>query len=502
MSISARIEYVRAEDLLDEPVPSERAPGPGISRRRQLGGVVLAATALPLLTLLLTDIRGALSLEGQVLLYLLVVVLVSLVGGLVVALLAAVAGALLINYYFVVPRHTLTIAHTDQAVALVVFVAVAVIVSLTVELAARRARIAEQASEQAETLSQLTTSDRKEPATLKAVLAKARETFNMEIVALRARDRDSGDWLDVESVGWAPPGKEAALRFDIPISHTLRLVGRGPALFAEDQRVLRAFAGAAQTAYEGRQLSAQAEEARALADVDRQRTALLAAVGHDLRTPLAGIKASVSTLRQTDVDWSEQERDELLATIEDSVDRLDGVVRNLLDASRLQAGMLSVQPEPVALDEVVSSALVALPGASVQAGVDVPEDLPLVMADRGLLERVFVNLLDNARRHGGSDRPIEITAYSGRETTKIEVVDHGPGVPLEQRERLFAPFQRLDDRSTTGVGLGLSVARGFIEAMGGAMAADQTPGGGLTIRLRLPLAPGKAERAPAREPGE
>jgi K+-sensing histidine kinase KdpD len=502
MSISARIEHVRADDLLDEPVPSERAPGPGISRRRQLGGVVLAATALPLLTLLLTDIRDALSLEGQVLLYLLVAVLVALVGGLVVALLTAVAGALLINYYFVEPRHTLTIAHTDQAVALVVFVAVAVIVSLTVELAARRARIAEQASEQAETLSQLTTSDRKEPETLKALLTKARETFNMEIVALKARDRGTGDWLDVESVGWAPPGREAALRFDIPISHTLRLVGRGPALFAEDQRVLRAFAGAAQTAYEGRQLSAQANAARALADVDRQRTALLAAVGHDLRTPLAGIKASVSTLRQTDVDWSEQERDELLATIEDSVDRLDGVVRNLLDASRLQAGMLSVQPEPVVLDEVVSSALVAIPGASGHAAVDVPEDLPLVMADRGLLERVFVNLLDNARRHGGPDGPIEITAFGGEETTKIEVVDHGPGVSLEQRERLFEPFQRLDDRSKAGVGLGLSVARGFIEAMGGAMAADQTPGGGLTMRLRLPLAPRKAERAPAREPGE
>src|SRR5215218_7216228 len=149
MSISARIERVRAEDLLDEPVSSERAPGPGISRRRQLS-------------------------------------VVALVGGLVVALLAAIAGALLINYYFVEPRHTLTIAHTDQAVALVVFVAVAAIVSLTDELAARRARIAEQASEQAETLSQLTTSDRKEPETLKAVLTKARETFNMEIVALKA----------------------------------------------------------------------------------------------------------------------------------------------------------------------------------------------------------------------------------------------------------------------------------------------------------------------------
>jgi two-component system sensor histidine kinase KdpD len=311
----------------------------------------------------------------------------------------------------------------------------------------------------------------------------------MEIVALTARDRASGDWYDVESVGWAPPGKEAPARFDLPISPTRRLVGRGPAPFAEDQRVLIAFAGAAQTAYEGRRLSARAKEASTLADVDRQRTALLAAVGHDLRTPLAGIKASVSTLRQTDVEWSDDEREQLLATIEDSVDRLDGVVRNLLDASRLRAGALSVQPEPVALDEVVSSALVAVPEAAGRTILNVPEDLPLVAADRGLLERVFVNLLDNAVRYGGDDGPIEIAAFSGHETTKVEVVDHGPGVSREERERLFEPFQRLDDRSNAGVGLGLSVARGFLEAMGGAMAADQTPGGGLTMRMRLPLAP-------------
>jgi len=500
MSISARIEHVRAEDLLEEPVPTERTPGPGISRRRQLAGLALAATVLPLLTLLLTATRDTLSLEGQVLLYLLAVVIVALVGGLVVALVAAVAAALLINYFFVTPLHTFTIAHADQAVALGVFVAVAAIVSGTVELAARRARLAEQASEQADTLSQLTASDHDEPETLRAVLAKARDTFNMENVALKARNRDSGQWYDVESVGWAAPGTEAPLRFDIPISHTLRLVGRGPALFAEDQRVLRAFAGAARTAYEGRQLSAQAREARSLANVDRQRTALLAAVGHDLRTPLAGIKAAVSSLRQTDVEWSDDDREQLLATIEDSVDRLDGVVRNLLDASRLQAGAVSIQPEPVALDEVVSSALMAVPDAAGQTTLHIPEDLPLVLADRGLLERVFVNLLDNAIRHGGADRPIEIVAFSGDQSTKIEVVDHGPGVSRAQQERLFEPFQRLDDRTNAGVGLGLSVARGFIEAMGGAMAADRTAGGGLTMRMRLPLAPPPPDRARGPQP--
>jgi two-component system sensor histidine kinase KdpD len=213
-------------------------------------------------------------------------------------------------------------------------------------------------------------------------------------------------------------------------------MGRGAALFAEDQRVLGAFAAAAQTAYEGRRLSEKAREAGELATVDRQRTALLAAVGHDLRTPLAGIKASVGTLRQTDIDWSREERDQLLATIEDSADRLDSIVANLLDAGRLQAGALSVRTEAVALDEVIGAAVLAVPGALGRVTVDVPENLPLVQADPGLLE----------------------------------------------------PFQRVGNGGTYGVGLGLTVARGFMEAMDGVLIADGSSGGGLTMRLRLPLA--------------
>jgi K+-sensing histidine kinase KdpD len=470
-----------------------------LSRRRQLSGLALALAGLPLLTLVLDGAANdALSLEGEVLLYLLVVVLIAVIGGVAVALASAVAGALLINYFFVEPRHTLDVAHADQAVSLIVFVVVAAIVSGTVELAGRRAHAAQQARDQAETLATLAGADLDEQETLRGVLRRARETFGMESVTLQARDRATGEWADVEQAGWGPAGKPAPVSFDVPISAALRLVGRGPELFAEDQRVLRAFAAAAQTAFDGRRLAERANQARTLADIDRQRTALLAAVGHDLRTPLAGIKASVSTLRQTDVQWSDEERQELLATIEESADRLHAVVGNLLDASRLQAGALSVQAVPVSLDEMVSAAVLALPDAVGRARVDVPEALPFVWADPGLLERVLVNLLDNALRYGSSGGSVEVRAFAGAGNAKLEVIDHGPGVSAEQRERLFEPFQRLDDRGNDGVGLGLSVARGFVEAMGGAMVADQTPGGGITMRVRLPLA--GARDAPARPP--
>lgn len=486
--MNPEITYVRSEDLLDDSVPNRVARALGLSRRRQLGGLLLALVALPLLTLLLDALRDQLALDGQVLLYLLVVVVVAVVGGALVGLLAAVAAALLINYFFVEPLHTFNVADADQAVALAVFVAVAGLVSGAVEIAVRRAQSAERARAEAETLSALTGPDLKEKQSLHEVLRRALETFRMESVTLKAREPGSSGWIDADRVGWAPEGTEAPVRFDLPAGPRLRLVGRGPALFAEDERVLESFAAAARTAYEGQRLSERADEARTLETVDQQRRALLAGVGHDLRTPLAGIKASVSSLRQTDVEWSPQEREELLATIEDSADRLDAVVRNLLDASRIQAGSLVVANQAVALDQIASSAALDLPEAAGRLEIAIPDDLPLVEADPGLLQRVFVNVFDNAIRHGGDEEPVTITAHAGADTAKIEVVDHGPGVAEEARRRMFEPFQRMDDGAGSGLGLGLSVARGFVEAMGGAMVADATPGGGLTMRIRLQLA--------------
>ena len=482
------VTYVRSEDLLDESTPKRLARTFRLSRRRQLSGLALAVLLLPLLTLLLDALDQELALDSQVLLYLLAVVIVAMVGGILVAVASAVAAATLINYFFVEPVHTLTVGDPDQVVTLVLFVVVAAMVSAAIELAVRQAHAAERAREEAETMSAIAGPDLEAKGSLREVLQRARETFRMESVGLRVRRRGSGEWVEVEHVGWAPPGEEAALRFDVPIGSHLRLVGRGPALFAEDRRVLEAFAAAARTAYEGQVLSGEAEEARTLATVDQQRTSLLAAVGHDLRTPLAGIKAAVSSLRQTDVEWSDEERAELLATIEDSADRLGGVVDNLLDASRLQAGALSVQLDAVTLEEVVAGALLALPEARERIVVDVPEDLPAVRADRGLLQRVLVNVLDNSLRHGGSDQPVEVVAHAGAESAKLEIVDHGPGIDKQHEEKLFEPFQRLDDHGPEGVGLGLSVARGFIEAMDGAMVAESTDGGGLTMRIRLRLA--------------
>jgi two-component system sensor histidine kinase KdpD len=242
----------------------------------------------------------------------------------------------------------------------------------------------------------------------------------------------------------------------------------------------------------------QAAQAEALAAGNRMRTALLAAVSHDLRTPLASIKAGITSLRQDEVSWSAADEAELLATIEEETDRLGSLIGNLLDMSRLQTGALQPFVTPAAIDEVALLALRSVPGGHT-VRVDLPEGLPLVRTDPGLLERALANLLSNAVRYSTGERPAEISAEAVGDGVVVSVIDHGPGVRPADRERIFEPFQRLGDQdSTSGVGLGLAVARGFVEAVGGRIDTAATAGGGLTMVVRLPIA--TTHREPERVP--
>jgi two-component system sensor histidine kinase KdpD len=436
-----------------------------VPARRQWAGAWLGLVGIPAVTAALAAAREHLSLATPVLLVLSVVVTVALVGGLRPAAPAALAGALCLNFFFTEPLHELTVERPQDLLVLVVYLAVAVAVSGVVDLAARRTAEAARAQAEAEALSSVAGATLAEQETLPAVLERVREVFSAHRVELV-----DGLGVVLAGVGEAATGDHEQR---LPAGRA-QLVVAGSQLFAEDRRVLAAFAEAAGTALEGRRLAEQAEAAAA---VDRLRTALLAGVGHDLRTPLAGVKAAVSSLRAQDVTWSEEESAELLATIEESADRLEGLVANLLDASRLQAGALSVTVERVGLDEVAAAAVAGLPGRE-RVRLDVAESLPPVLADAGLLERVVANLVENALRHDPGTVIVE--ASPGR----LSVVDHGPGIA--NPVAAFAPFQRLGDRSGGGVGLGLAVAKGFVEAMGGAIEPSTTAGGGLTMTVVLP----------------
>jgi len=457
-------------------------PGGGLAAMRQVAGLALAAAGLPALTVLLVALRGALALESVLLLYLLAVVVVAVVGGVLPAVVAALASVLLANFFFTTPYNTLVVDQRDSVIALIVFVLVAVTVSVTVDVAARSRVAAGRSRVEAEMVSRFT-AEPVSDTSLTAVLDQVRDTFGMTSVALLER---RGDQEHVAaSVGSPLRGSPA---ISLPAGEGVRLVAEGPELFAEDRRLLSRLAATAARAWEGQQLAGEAAQACELAQIDRLRAALLAAVGHDLRTPLAGIKASVSSLRQSDVTWTPTEREEFLATIEESADRLDDLIANLLAMSRLQAGALSVAPRPVALDEVAARALIGLHGSEVV--LDVPDDLPLVLADPGLLERVVANLLANARRFSAPETPVRVEAERVDGSVRLRVVDAGPGVPEAEWERMFAPFQRLGDRPTGGgVGLGLAIARGFTDAMGGTLTPSVTPGGGLSMTVTLRVAP-------------
>ena len=468
--------------------PALPAPSRGLGAPRYVAAVAVLVVGLPLLTAALVPERDDLSYATPVLLVLVLVVAVALLGGLRVALPAVGLGGLTLNWFFTPPYGRLIVERSDQLVVLGVYLAVALAVSAVVALAARRTAEASRASAEARELASLAGAALAEQQTLPDLLERVRLVFGMREVELLESGPDGWSVAASASADAPPDAGADETELRVPAGPALELNVRGPTLFAEDQRVLRHFAAAAATALEGRRLSAQAEAAARLEAADRVRVALLAAVGHDLRTPLAGVKAAVSGLRQRDVTYTEAERQELLATIEIAADRLQALVENLLDASRLEAGAVSVSAGPVGLDEVVGRAVLGLGEPERQRmHLDLPEGLPDVHADAGLLERVFFNVIDNALRYSPSGTIVTVRGRTRDDTVVCEVIDHGRGVPEQDRKALFTPFQRLGDRTSGGTGLGLSVAKGLADAMGVRITAHHTHPGGLTMRLTLPL---------------
>jgi len=479
-----RYPGVRGGSRVRQAAQPESSGDAAIGVRRRLSGALLAAGLLPLLTLILTAARPHLDLADDLLIYLVAVVTITVVGGFWPAVLAAVAASLLLNWYFTEPLHTFTIAEPRNLLALLLFVTVAVAVSSMVHLAARRAVQAAAAREEAAALLELAQTVLGGADSPAAVLDHLTRTHGGQA---ELTERAGGAWVRIAASNADAP-LAAATRIDIRDDLTLLVTGQAP---SATRALIAGYAAQAAAALDRERLRTQAAQAEALAEGNRMRTALLAAVSHDLRTPLASIKASVSSLRQTDVSWSEEDEADLLATIEQNADRLDALIGNLLDMSRLHTGSLQPFLRPTAVDEVAPVAVGGLDD-SLRLEMAVPDGFPLVLADPGLLERVLANLFSNALRYSPAGRPPELHAVLDGSTVRLEVVDHGPGVPDAQKERIFEPFERAGDRHP-GVGLGLAVARGFAEAMGGRISALDTPGGGLTIRVTLPAAPAASE---------
>jgi len=457
----------------------------------------LAAVLIPgVLAVLLLPFRHDLALSTVLLIFLLGVLANALIGGALPAALAAVIAGLLANLLFTPPYGSLTIEQPENAFALLVFVVVGVTVASVVDRSAVRAVQAARGRAEAQLVAAAATSviDAADP--LHAVLEQARAGFGMRSAVLLA----IGDGVPPRPVGTAgvdvPTGRDGVVNpddSDVAVTAgadwLLALYGRP--LTPADRALVEVFAAQAVLAVERDRLTRQAQQGERLRQADRVRTAVLAALSHDLRTPLATIKASVSSLRDRSVAWTEDDQVELLASADEAADQLDALLANLLDLSRLQTGAVVPVRRAVSVDEVVHRALIGLPLERVRD--EIPDDLPLVDTDAGLLERVIANITANALRHSPETATVrllagEVSDEFGRRV-QIRVADNGPGVAQDDREAMFAPFQRLGDvPHGSGVGLGLAVARGLAEAVDATIEVDDTPGGGLTMIVTLPIA--------------
>jgi two-component system sensor histidine kinase KdpD len=490
--------------------------------------MVLAVLLPPAVEVLVT-LAGYRNFSIIMLLHLAVAVAVAAIGGLWPAVVAAVLGTTLLNYFSADPVGSLSIADPSTLFTLLVFLAVACSVALAVGLATRRAEEAARSGAEATTLSELSLRILSSDGSLETFLEKVRSRLAVDAVTLLAgsgpaasagpgstgsatgsstgsrpgRGQGSNtEWAVVASAGTSPPVTHAAADHTAVVDsrYTLLINGGPPAgqpFSGQHQRMLAAFGAFLVAILERRQLVASMQDNQRLSEGNKMRTSILRAVSHDLRTPLAGIKLAVSSLRQEDVRFSPEDERELLATIEDSADRLDHLIGNLLDMSRITADSVNPLLGGLGWADVLPEALRGLPAGRIR--VELPPNLPRVEADAGMLERVVANLVENALKYA-PDADVVLTAragegiaLAGRPASEFRVVDQGAGVAPAAVLDMFRPFQRLNDSQRTdagrnvGIGLGLAVANGFTEAMGGTLAAEPTPGGGLTMVVTLPL---------------
>lgn len=459
----------------------------GLPRRRVASGLTAAVLLPPALTTLLLVDPFTSDLPLDIPIFLLATVVVALVGGVVPAVVAAVFSSLLLNWFFVHPVGNLTVSDPENALALAVFVLVGVLVALIVHLNVRRTEEAQAAQRESAALAELSHSLLGSTDQLPLLLQRAVDMFGVQAAAILRRP-PIGVAEVVAVIG----------EFDVlaPADHedaddTCELVLQPPGLPATQRLLFAAFAAHAGAILQRQELQRSAISAGQLARDSEARTALLSAVSHDLRTPLAGIKAAIGSLRSKEVTWSAADEEELKEAIEESVDRLEALVGNLLDLSRLQVGALVAHPRPTDLGEVIPSTLAALPDPDRVAWAIEP-DARSVLTDAGLLDRVLGNIAENALRYQPPTQPVTVRASRVADRVEIRVADNGVGVAETEQESIFRPFQRHGDApSGDGLGLGLAVARGLTEAMGGRVAAEPTPGGGLTMVITLPTQAGQ-----------
>ena len=478
-------DIIRASGAIDVHIVSHDAQakalrlprmGGALSTRRRIAGFAVLAVFGPLLTWLLVSSRSPEALTTDVLAYELLAVVVALVGGAFSSLIAALASGFALDYFFTKPFYTVTVNEPLHLVALLLYLLTAALVSVVVDRAARKTRVARRTAAESGLLQSVAGLVLRGEDAVESLLSRATEAFGLSGARLMTDGKVVANWGTTSD-------QVTEHRID---DHTV-VEFHGPEPDASERRLMSVIAAQLGTALEQRQLEETAKAVEPLAATDRVRTALLSAVGHDLRRPLAAATAAVSGLRSEWSKLSDQDRADLLETADEALSQLANLVTDLLDVSRLQSGVLGVSVMPVDPAEVIMPALDELSLGPADVEIDLGSDVPEMVADPALLQRVVVNLLSNALRYEPAGSRVRLAESSFANQVEIRVIDHGPGIPEDRRDDVMVPFQRLGDTdSSVGLGLGLALSKGFVEGMDGTLALEDTPGGGLTMVISLP----------------
>jgi two-component system sensor histidine kinase KdpD len=484
------------------------------STRRSVVGAVAALVAVAVLAAVMAPFRSHVSIATAALVLVVPVVLGVVVGGFVSGVLAVIAGFLVYDIVFIPPYGTLRVGAPQNWVALGVYVVVMVLVARVVA----RLDVARAQAHQRETeirrlfeLTDLLIGEKPVPELLDSIVSTVHDAFELDSVALLL---PSGPRLEIAAAAGEPfsadelaritpaPGKPTSLGTSpvgsggiqsVALSATGRPIGllglKGRLLSRHDRELLLTFANHIALTVERAQLRQQVLRTELLDEIDRLQKTLMGAVSHDLRTPLATIKISATTLRNPGADLGTEERLELLELIDDQVDRLNRLVTNLLDMSRVQSGALELRRRPIAVVDLVTEAVrgLGLTGRAEGIVLAMDGDLPLVDVDHLLIGQVLTNLLDNASRYAPENSPIVVSGLvrdDGR--VVVAVADDGPGVPAGERSLVF---QRFTGRgSTGGTGIGLWIAKAFVEAHGEQIWVQDSGGHGARFCFTLPVA--------------
>jgi len=464
-------------------VGDERAPSVRHRRRRrkaswrrQVLALVLTAAALPAMTAILTLVRSNLSLSTEFLAYLVVVLALTWWGGTLVGVVAALAAFGLENYYFVQPLHTLSVSRPDDVVSLIAFLVFAVGASILVSRFARRSYEADRARAEAQVLVKVVATVGTSHEDLLPLLDSLRAVFDASSAAILVQG-DRG-WQPVVVSGSETRDATAGTHFAIDDDHSLVL--DGVSLDAEDRQLVSAFAARIAAGFLTVNNVEDAAHRRVLADARARRSGLLRAVAYDLRGPLSTIEFKVTSLLDGAVTAPARVQHERLVEIEDEVKRLDRLAAQLIEVGRLEEGSVTPQLELTSIDVLVDGALATLDTRGRALDIDVAHDLPQFLTDPAMAERALAIVVGNACRFSRSDRPVRITAGVTGDALELLVIDRGPGMTPLQRSAILETRQQFsDDRK--GATLGLDVASGFVQLLGGRLRFEDTPGGGLTV---------------------